>query len=412
MGNERKVGLTLSRELTESQVEAKNLILQAMETSSEGQRFIILTGLSGVGKSTLLEGMEPTLKENKVLATSYGLLGWDDSTIRKTKRHQGLVIIDCDLNEARMIKNDKNFSGIDLDTIIVKGMNEAETKTLFINLLGTQKTKVPVDILTNLSLGVPLLVEEFVAEPNLTREIAVRMAASYLTKAWGIESERLLKIKPSQEVLELSQKIDPMETSSIYDCLSEILKRKSEREDFKALLSPLFVASESERIYSEMASTRDNNRSRIIIFAPNIPAESMTIIEQELKDFSYEKIAWCPRFHMFAAGARKTTLWMKDLSGREQVYEGEFAEVNLRILNDLNVLYGKGDFPIQKTKGQIGQLFLSAHEHTELTLGPAIRGWVIESLLQQLGVSYYANNATIGKKYLFNPETKDIEYLE
>jgi ABC-type cobalamin/Fe3+-siderophores transport system ATPase subunit len=403
-------GFSPSIELNSSQLQAREEIFSALEESRGGQKFVILRGLSGVGKSTLLESLKTDSKAKGCLVTSPLLLTFD-SERAKVKRHRGLVIADCNIYETQSLKRDE--PSFDWKTVTLKGMTMSETRSMLIKLLGGQTTKVPVDVLTDLSLGIPQLVRELAVAPELSRQQVNRLTAHHLIEVSRGDWKDLLFIKPAKEALALLPKISMMRPESIYDFLDSVLAKKVAGPDFRQLVSPLFVAPESEEIYAKMLKAGTDRRNSLMIFAPNIPLEQMQGVKSELKNFQYEGIDGSPRFRMFGIDARKTNLWMKDLDGTEFVRRGESENVFLgRTLVEWQQQYVSQQFPIKFEGQRGGQLFLSAHEHSGLVVGPARKGWIIESMLQQLNVPYYVENTTIGDKYLFSPHTQRIEHLK
>lgn len=197
----------------------------------------------------------------------------------------------------------------------------------------------------------------------------------------------------------------------LYDNLHRVLLEQKELEKEGILEeSPMFVTPESESIYDSMLASEE---ALIDIFIPNLKLDDFRRLQQAFgytTQWGYSQ-SEATRIRMFRSDYRKVRFWHTDENGNEYVDENENHWQKAEAHSYLKgYLQGKLGLPVDRYKK--GPRFLvHSHEHVGMTYKPAEIGWLTESLLQQRGISYFVNNHTYGKAYIYNPETQHIEFL-
>ena len=179
--------LELHTELTATQQQTAKELLDIL-VQNAGQRIIILLlGISGVGKTLLLNLLGKHITEvGGTIVSTCDLMYHDSQSPREaiTKAH-GPLVCACTHHEHRELQERvspllKKRRRIDL---VLKGMSDIEIEN-YISKTLPEGMKLSLKQLACYSLGIPLLADDLLAL-NLTEEHAFRLSAKYFFQNTG-----------------------------------------------------------------------------------------------------------------------------------------------------------------------------------------------------------------------------------
>ncbi len=421
----------LYSKLSGSQKSVARFVLDKLQV--ERQQIILLEGLIGVGKSLVIEAIRDDIERHggKIIEP-YTLT---DTTLSNPVR-KGPVISTATPWEAYHIATSplKEYSDWTYSTFVVKGMSLAET-TALIGSIGIRNELLSLDEIARYSMGIPLLAH-VLSYGQLASEYAKLIAAQHLkdslpdlgttvrlpTKAELRLDEKalpeFLDVLPTQEVLQIAKRLDRLERTHIYQGLEEVLRRMHELER-KGIReeSPLFIDPESVNIYNQML--RKTQWPNVRFYVPNLDRTTFSKIaksigiEEEGNYFTIE-LRNGTRVAMFYRDAwtsvRKEIMAVVLPNG--VVFSNDFFNPNrmeawMEEMKEKHKSYGFK--PTTKAKG-ISILFMSA-DHEGLYHNPVTWGWLMESMLQQRAIHYFAFNAMLNMHYAYMPKERKLVLL-
>ncbi len=419
--------------LTQTQLEVAGSIISTLDKASKNH-LILLEGLSGVGKSSLLGAIAEDVRERGGAIVEPEIHRYRLS--EAVKACAGHAIVPFVPNEKSRIETlVQTYSG-DVSEFLLKGMSLDEITT-HIKSLPMTNPLLTLEQIAKYSLGVPLLAEG-INHPMVTENTAERMGATYLS--WNLRSpadtanlcRKYLKVEPTRNALQLVRSWDGSpgwyEDNNLASFLLKLaenansLKKQGVEEP-----SPFFEAPESARMYEKMLSARDTH-CMVSIYTPRISDANIARqicssfgIDAEKKDgMEYLDPDNATRARLFSdlsSGAgwllRKTKFLLRSPDGSTyRIGEGldnnpGSFDFELRFISDF-----KGIPASVNIKGveDVG-FYFRKHEHPCGERDVSHAGWMVESLLQNLGVPYLANNTVADKQYSYNPAEKRIEQL-
>lgn len=421
--------------LTGEQELARRFILDSLKKAGP-KTIIVLEGLSGVGKSTVINGLQGEINQTHGLIVNPNYLIYLSKIPDKFLHHSGPLVIDTTPRELALIKA-RLPQDFEWQHRLMKGMNLEETREYLRKIsYGQQTTLIPEQIV-EYSMGVPLLIERLTSDATLTEDSAEIIAVEYLRQNFpGTPKDDLqeelptyLEIQPPIQVIERLTEIDLMQPKHIYQDLGRVLERKKALEK-KGIFeeSPLFLAPQSVEIYNQMLALSGSDvLVEIDIFVPELTHEEYLKLGEALgfieKDGSYiwpvRDIGWAfdigTRIKMFSADERKVRMWVCHPDGNESAlvtFPYQADDIKRKAKNYTNEFISHYS-PLKPTKNiNISRLLVHSHEHSGITHKPALIGWMVESLLQQRGIPYLVDNQTLEKKYYYNPSDKKIRTLK
>ncbi len=400
---------------TSDQERAARSIIESLKTAPGQRKLIILSGLSGVGKTTVLESMDEEILQNGGQTVDPRDIIYSHSRPEAYKGHLITTSTVGEFGEELVSVARKKYPGMNIEVHILPGMDEHETADYLSMFPGGNQRLSPKQIVRN-SLGIPLLVHQL--KTVNSEHTAARVCANYVARSFrGFRTaeemqqakRQYLKMGIPDDVLtivkELSESFLP---EHIYDDLYLALKKMNElRKRGIAEESPLFVASDSERVYDKMLQSR--GIASIDIFVPQLNSADLGRIQQAFgfDEYKYRQDI-ATRAEMFPVEYRKVSFWHRDARGKVIANENEFNYLKSQVLNYVKA-FKKGDLGVLETaSGGSASFFIHAHAHQGET-NPAIVGWMVESLLQQRGIAYFVNNDMYGASYVYQPNQKRIE---
>lgn len=381
-----------------NQIECIELLSAAI---MDGASKIRLSGLSGGGKSTLLEATEAMIRMG-----GYQLV-------------EGYFLSHCDYSSGSTIlshtvgtKVDKSIFSPEVE-IVLKSMGRQEILS-FIESFPLIGRLLSNDEIADLSLGIPLIAKELML-PGITKEIAIEILTGYLkacfpkTKKEDLDKKALpyLGFSLPPYVIEAYGNRLKRKPKGIYDYLPLII------DNFKDGDTPLFAAPESPGIYNKMLEP-SNKLVMVTIFVPCLSKEQYALLQGEFA-FTGENI-WergeydldLGRLFKFNVLTRKLAIVSRDVN----------KKVHLKEEGDVNAIWDEEEYRKLLIEGNLQpfvdaedpSFYFRAHDHDHMPDTPVRFGWAVESFLQLHGIAYFVNNHIIGRCYSFNPETKHIIY--
>lgn len=367
----------------------------------DGASRIRLSGLSGVGKSTLLDATKAMIRMGGYDLVGNYFSGYSDYTSYPTI-----------LSHTVGTKVDESIFSPEIE-IVLKPMGRQEILS-FIEGFPSIGRLLSNDEIAELSLGIPLLAKELML-PGITKEIAIEILTGYLKACFPKTKKEDLDKKASSYlgfslppyIIEAYGNRLKRKPKGIYDYLPLII------DNFKDSDTPLFTAPESPGIYNKMLEP-SNKLVMVTIFVPCLSKEQYALLQEEFA-FTGENIEErgeydleLGRLFKFNVLTRKLAIVSRDLHNKVHLKEEE----------DLNALEDEGKYikllmngnlqPFVDAEGP--SFYFRAHDHEHMPDTPVRFGWAVESFLQLHGIAYFVNNHIIDKCYSFNPETKHIIY--
>jgi len=424
--------------LNETQREISGKILETI--NSKENQLIIVEGLSGVGKTAVLNSIRTEILAKKGLVvqiTPYLSL----EELEPLANCEGPLVMPLtypsEYYEGKLeeyIQN--NFSDRKILKFILKGMSLAETNEFLGRNPYSPNNSLTKEMIARYSLGIPLLVKELTL-PGLHPESAVLIPAGYLRRNIFLgQSDDLEKLREllspylqmtiADEVLGSLDELRGSFDLDVYSDLQGILERREKLAiDGIDEESPLFVAPESVAVYNAMLKSNRRHRGtlEIEIFVPEIPPSVFQKISQSfggnllIGGYEFNQATRFYRMFNIGEGFRKTEIWHKPRNGDQSFFEDyddekdykEYLKVPERA-KKYQTKYRSGELDIKPLVGGNVDFFVRCHAHNGQTYRLVSIGWVTESLLQQLGLPYFANNKTYGQAYTFDPEQRKLHF--
>lgn len=411
--------------LTQAQEIAAREVLSIIRDHHDRRTLVVLEGLSGVGKSCLLGSINNAVNLNNGKIVEPEEIKYDSSfkTLAGFSGHfvTTKTIGEWEQEEISGVAAQK-IPGIEVKRVFLKGMSEQETEDYVASVTGLDINDPNAKMIIQYSLGIPHLAN-LLSLPGITEEGATKVTAKYLKlplirlRAFTPDSARcalqpyLQMDLPDGVLKHVREMLGSIYSDHIYDDLHEVLQQRNKLMEAGVIEeSPLFIAPESEDIYDTML--RSNGRAHIDIFVPELTQEDLLRLQQA---FGYT--AWgydgsmAARIKMFYTDYRKVQIWHRDQNGRD-VFPRSDDSWFKNIVPEYVHSFKKGLLGMNPTQKQgLSSFLIHSHEHEGMTFKPAKIGWVTESLLQQRGISYFVNNDTYDASYIYNPETRKIEFL-
>jgi len=405
--------------LTPTQIALGNSMMSALDNlTTSGQRgLFVVNGLSGVGKTVVLEGISPIATQKQAHVILSDSPCYDMEKLQE-EGFQGSIFVAETNERMRSISEIASKAGLPMMVFTLPGMDEKEAGDYLETLSISGNRVLTPDQIITYSLGIPLLMQE-IATPGITEAMAARIAAKYLQmclpQAWRPEVLReaqgkYLNIVPNEKVLHALNELAGLGKDQIYDDLYMVMTRREEIAKRTGIVeeSPLFVAPESEAIYNAMLQKkRDSDTARIEIFVPGLGKVDFNRIKQALGHQYGGYYDQGDRVDMFLANFRKVNMWFRE--GRQGQAEVYIPADKLWVANaeEHERALKAGKYPFLKSSGE-NIFFIHTHDHEGMICNPARIGWMMESLLQQRGIPYLVDNYTLNQEYYYEPAQKRI----
>lgn len=428
MANERN-----TPSLTREQIRVRDLITADLESSKAGtSKYLILTGVSGVGKSHLAQSLMPTITEHGGRVFSEDLLlyafGAKEAQRDKALAHPGPKLVVSIPREIPRIGKEYPEIG-NGNQYVLKGMDQDETQDRLNSLLLNTQTETPRQRLAEYSMGLPELIGTFADYPNLTEAAAVQLAAERLRKifvsvAYGADRKlvdeitaKFLTIRPPERVInaEAAQNLDRYR--NIYHSLPELYDAIEEHAQQTGLTehSPEFVDPATIDLYNE-AFGKPQGDATIEVYAPYLKAKEYTELGRSI-GFTSEEARWRqdpftgPRSRIFGGimMARKANIIAKSPRGNVIDFSQSYSDSEKKVEHAMELAYLNGDLPIEPQSSPTrASMFVHKHEHQGMT-DPLSVGHMVESKLQQMGIPYIVYNGYLEQYFHFDPASQKIK---
>ncbi|MBT4446918.1 hypothetical protein HOA92_07440 [archaeon] len=369
-------------------------------------RILALTGISGVGKDTAWKTIAADYPD-KIFTPHYMLrspiIGKGYTRVTTTTQSEF-----------------SKYSRDPVTAIIVKGMNEEET-VRYLDSSGKDFGKISMDQLIEHSLGIPLLADRLLQNPDLDESQLAMIAGSYLRVNFSYQQAEEIRLDKTQLEkyfnLPVSESIKTTFENLSYRQgkidfswdLSRILKKQAlvkKRYGYK-LLNPFLKCPASSDLYKSVGRDYGND-PRLNLFAANLSEEQCKLIEHELFPRVYLNSHTGTRFDMFSADFRKVTMQMQDHQKEHVICEEGIAE-HFRSYQDYSI---QGNLPITSLQGKKGTFKFHAHEHDGMVTNQLHGAMAVESLLQHMGVPYIIDFGMLKKGFKYHPKTNQLEEID
>ncbi len=361
---------------------------------------IVIEGPSGVGKSTLVDYLEAKGELNGALILDPDVL---TNTERAAERKElasspGKRIVTMvpgeHINYHKLCREEGILNPLEAkESIInVKGMDLEETRN-YAGWVASQSgaPQMGLEDVARYSLGVAGLVKQLIAA-RIEKRHAPQIAAQYLSSIaqnpfeLGHLPEKYLQCDIPEDVMD---SFHLRERSGIYWGLRNVLERRQELLD-KELEeeTPLFKCSDTVDIYSRA----ERAASRVMVYAPALTESQFKKVMTALA-FSEHDGGFKPagdesqRMRMFSGGFGKRKVMGIDSAGSYFDAAWDTSKRNDLISNAgrLNSIIETGQVaPLRKGERSV---LAEAWAHSPGG-NPITFGWMMESLLQQIGVPY------------------------
>ena len=421
-------------ELTATQQQTAQQLLNILAENLGQKLIVLLLGISGVGKTLLLNLLKSRITElGGNIVSACDLMHHDSQYPRQTITDaKGPLVCASTLHEQREIleRAPKYLKKWRITELVLKGMGGPEIET-YISRTMPEGMKLSLKQLACYSLGIPVLADDLLAL-NLNEEQAFRLSAKYFFQNTGWTCSlndakslvaKFLNVPAPAEFFEgFPDKvlgISHYESRRIYDALysfrmyqREDQKRNRKDDEESPDPDPLFVAPESEGIYDATLDS-GNRTARMHIYVPSMTPEQATAVYKMLgysydhgylQDHTYHnKLKW------FGASYRKVSFYFRNQYHAQAVeHECDFME-SLAELYHSNVMQGK--YPPLSASDDSCRMLVETHDHNGLPQNPIRIGWGLETILQHHGVSYLVNNPMCNKLYIYDASIGHIVEL-
>lgn len=417
--------MTKHLKLTGTQRQIGKRLLATVTELAGSQAIVILAGLSGIGKTFVLDQFK-----DDIIATGARLvdiLDFGFSADRPDKRKlKGVVVVSATPSELKEIQ-EKAAQFLKDHRVVVHrlpAMTEPEVKSCLPGDLIPQHGLGYYEVL-EYSLGIPLLAKQLLL-PGLTKQQAAVMAAQALRHTFGSSSfgarsevvlngvrsylEMPLPELVTKELVRLDKVMFNRETRTIADELHSFMYHRRRLDNLTREVNPLFVAPESEVIYQDMLSQRiARHFNWLWFYAPRVTPEQAVVLLELLGYRCYKDRyvfddgdGYLP---LFSAWTRKVSFYFKDPSGEEYVFENESDKTaqEAEVIRSEMRKYG-----IPRPDKGCWEILIQTHEHHDMLDNPIHMGWMAESQFQQHGVSYVAINQIYGQTYVYNASQRHV----
>lgn len=418
----RERGVEQPIELTPTQAEAGRVLLDYVQRA-QGNTLIILEGVSGVGKTSVIQGVKDAVVLN-------GGTVIEESDIRYNRPVSGNTLVTTStltesfFGDAVEDVAGKRFPGIKTIKHVLPGMNEEEA-TAFASRVHSDSSSLSPEEIARYSLGVPLLAEQM-SLPGMTQDAAELIGARFLVLNFRGKRDQFqealkkyLRIDVPSVVLAKIKDVTGWEQTDVYQDLFEVLSRRKELEGRDVIEeSPLFTAQDSKGIYDAMLANEGDNNPELGIFAPQLSSADIAAIQRA---FGFEY--WSPtegeyrydnssRSRMFGSSWRKVVIWHRDARGGEFQEYSEGAYLN-EMMPTVQTDFEEGQIGLPTREGNNpGSFAIHAHDHSGLVHNPVKIGWQVETMLQQRGIPYFVQNELYGQNYVFDPKAGRINFVQ
>lgn len=416
-------GSSMRQELTPTVEQAAQQVLHQAQSTSQ---LIIVEGLSGVGKTALLNRVTPEIEASGGLII--GQEQFEKQEVGSDETDRSVIVtatITKDFNRGGFHYGVRNlFPGREVSEMILSGMPADQTESFVAKL---PRGEVAPELIAYYSMGVPLLARRF-ARAGSTAQIE-REGMGYVRHATTYNA---VDVRGLADFLQMPVPAEFFPGRST-DRNKQIYSRVDHAERERAALvekgiveeSPLFVAAESERIYNAMLQN-EGGLSEIEIFIPQMSPADFARLQQALGwdpssrvgtergvqvgDYRQEKST---RASMFWANFRKMSFWHKTTEGTEYDLDNEFGHGHITpTIESYQELLRSGQLGLPTAVAENSpSIWLHSHEHNGMSEHTARFGWMVESLLQQRRIAYFVNNETCDTSYAYLPEEERIAIL-
>ena len=404
-------------ELTKSQKVVSKAVMDSLKASEGGKKIIIVEGFGGIGKTTLVNQIQQSNSELNIQLVSEE----DFFTPGETLTGHSMVLITRkpargEDHLEKKIKESSQKYDYGLQTMVLKGMTQEEMENFLNSEYRDTKGILSKKTILKYSLGIPTLAR-ILCRPGLTEEMAISITESYLRDNMGRETsvEKYLSypVIPVEVIDKANQLGIFNDKKEIYDDLGyalirqlKLAKQGIRHED------PVFIAPESKAMYDAMIQEA-NGRARIDIFVPTLSdIDYEQLVEKVGIEAIYENRykSQKSRANMFLMEWRKVSVWQQNKWGEVEVENNEYDDIKKAGNNFVNT-YQQGNFGVKPSFEMTNRFLIHSHAH-QGEENPTKIGFMVETLLQQRGISYFVYNGILDKSYWFDHEHGHIKMLD
>lgn len=413
--------------LTQEQLLAKKIIQGSLaQAASHPKLAIMLVGLSGTGKSTLFSHLAQDFSDTQAVVHPM------NASLYRTETRPLLVSQGTPNELERFQRSIPQDYHIVLHTM--RGMNTEEMTQYANHLLQRVTTRLSTQQLIHFSMGIPTLLLELAHMyiPDTLREQDAKKLAEIKVSRYlhdnippagkttlGQTLPQYVAITPPTEIYDY---FALKRNQQVYDGVDVILLEKQmlQEQGHNVPINPFFVAPESEGMYNRLYAERNGDDPRIDIYIPGLNAptyqkvvEAFGLDVEKTGDYSIDltrafgKGTASRIFEIFYI-TRKAHARMMTPTGEAKVLaipevNDDFPEEHFNEAQR----YQSFSLPIALPNGP-ASIYFNKHDHSGFSTQTAYFGFMAETVLQQLGVFYIADNGLLREKYCYDPQSNHI----
>lgn len=374
---------------------------------------IVIAGMSGVGKSYLLDQLRPQLE-----SFGAGLIEYGVTPNEYAAKRTCFVSTATPWEVARLAEEGlpNYMDGYDLVVYVLKGMDRATTQ----QYLADKPCKISPEAVCSLSMGVPVLADRIIRHA-LSEDEAAILVTEYLRGHWlhGTDDQEALasQLRPYLQMMPASKVQEMLNQRSyvgfyergIYSHLEHFYSQVETMKHQNPVVSPYFVAPESEGIYNGMVLGPRDTGTQIRIFVPALPrATAVDFADAFNENNRFGRIRLC------GGNERKTVALIRFSADKppKELFNYECSWVH-DLFDPCLAAYEADGIPLLPQGGADTSCFyVLTRDHPGMIGNQIHVGWAVESYCQQIGLPYYVENSINASAYVYNPETEQIKRCE
>jgi len=381
-----------------SQQEFVSELLALLQVAS-GKLIVLVTGLSGVGKTTVLKSVGRELAELGGVSVVDG----EKFAAFKCKRDRN-YIVPAAPHAARQIREkfQERFPGYELKELILRGLTRDETRDY---LASEGYIGEILELAAEISMGIPLAATQ-IASTNITdRGIAIGIVRWYASRTLYLEGMKSPKVIPAlSEYVRytvLESDVPCLQLDPDFSCAS-ILARAAMRRAENAsrckveFADPVFKTPESEVMYDRLLKLKKSEMKAdcVGLFIPSVTPEMVRLMMDETGT-NY----WCDRFNqrmhnMFVEIRKGDATLLENREAFDLPYPGDDTYGECLKWFPVKDILDDSDYPV---------LGIYTRDHAECSAAVLSGAIGLETHLQQLSISYYVAYGFTGQVFRFDP---------
>ena len=408
--------------LTDAQQRAGNAILSLLADTKDQPCVIALIGLSGVGKSLVLEAFAERIAELGAVREPFYQIALPEYKEKLGRR----VVIDAHPKNLTLIQDEARKMGRQCKVVTLMGMTWEDFQTY-----QSGELEFPAQVLSlakqySLSLGVPLLVSRMLAS-GMDEQEAIYLVSHYLLTQLEANKVTLDHLDAyfypmlDLRIRQMCVRHGSPAPGMAYQLFERIKHAEARATDF-ALKTGVrhtyqFVVEQSRRMYEMMLSKQHalcEGNTTIRLFLPSLSLEQYAEIKALLLEYDTKWKNWEVSdregyLHIFGVWPRKCGIVAEDPSADEHIVILHESSAERELVRLRKKYAGRLEKFWPALKRDDRSLYIEAHDHSAYD---AIRwGWALETWCQARGVPYWVKNGPHESQYVYVPAQNELQFL-